>query len=338
VGVEEKCLATVIREGVTMNAHGVRLIYIVSLMLLAPGCVGLTAAQKAAIAEFSRATTAVGETTQSELTEMRERMIRTNQERLILRGPLPTLAFASSLDGNLTVSNVSVVVAAATALEGYGEMLEALVEDTQTKELHGAAEKFAASVKQVPNVTLSPGASDAISAVIVLGGQMLIEAKKAHAIKAIVPQAKPAIDQICDVLTRDFDFTKAGLAADLHAATEALHGAASAALQDAPSGGAASIDAALAVRAVSLPALQYSIQGRLRRDEILTRISAAAAAIKKANTALAAALEHDRFTLDDVKGLVGEATALKPAITELSKQAGQLLDRVKILAPGRMSR
>ena len=320
-----------------MNSRGVRLVSIVSLMLLASGCVGLTASQKAAIAEFSRATAAVGETTQTELTEMRERMIRTNQERLILQGPSVDLDFKKALDGKLTVDNVSVVVAAATALQGYGDMLEALVEDTQTKELHGAAEKFVTSLKQVPNATLSPGASDAISAAIVLGGQLLIEAKKARAIKAIVPATRPAIDQICDTLARDFDYKAAGLATDLHAATERLHGVASAAFQDAPPGGDAA-PAAIAARAVSLPALQYANQGRVRREEVLARISVAAAAIKKANAALADALEHDRWTLEDVKGLVGDAKALKPAITELSKRTGELLDRVKILGPARLSR
>ena len=322
-----------------MNSHSVRVIAVVSLMFLASGCLGLTASQKAAIAEFSRATAAVGETTQTELTEMRERMIRTNQERLILRGPSRDLDVASALDGTLTVGNVSVVVAAATALQGYGEMLEALVEDTQTKELHGAAEKFVTSLKQVPNVSLSPGASDAISAAIVLGGQVLIDAKKARAIKAIVPETRPAIDQICDTLTRDFDYKTAGLAADLGAATEALHGAASAAFQDTPRGGDAAVaQAAIFARAVSLASLQYAIQGRTRRQEVLARISAAAAAIKKANAALADALEHDRWTLEDVKGLVGDAKALKPAITELSKRTGELLDRVKILGPARLSR
>jgi len=322
-----------------MNSRSVRVVAVVSLMFLASGCVGLTASQKAAIAEFSRATAAVGETTQTELTEMRERMIRTNRERLILRGPSPSLNFSSSLDGKLTISTVSVVVAAATALEGYGEMLEALVEDTQTKELHSAAEKFVTSLKQVPNVSLSPGASDAISAAIVLGGQLLIEAKKARAIKAIVPQTRPAIDQICDTLARDFDFKTAGLAADLHDATELLHGAASAAFQDTPPGGdAATAPAAIAARSVSLPALQYAIQGRVRRDEVLARISAAVAAIKKANAALADALEHDRWTLEDVKGLAGEAKGLKPAITELSTRTGELLDQIKILDPARLSR
>jgi hypothetical protein len=194
-------------------------------------------------------------------------------------------------------------------------------------------------VKQVPEVTLSQGASDAISAVLVLGGQMLIEAKKAHAIKRIVPETKPAIDQICDTLARDFDFTKAGLAADLHAATESLHGAASVAFQDTPAGGGvAAAQAAIAARSVSVSALQYAVQGRLRRDEILGRISSAATAIKKANAALVEALEHDRWTLEDVKGLVGEAKELKPAITELSKQASELLDRVKILSPARLLR
>jgi hypothetical protein len=265
---------------------------------------------------------------------MRARMIRTNEERLILRGPLPDLSATSTLDGNLTVGNVVVVVAAATVIQTYGQMLEALVEDTQSKELHGAAEKFLASVQQVPNLTLSPGASDAIGSVIVFVGQRVIEAEKAHAIKQIVPKTKPAIDSICDTLTRDFDFQKAGLAADLSAATEALHGAASVAFQNiAPAGDAAATQAAIAARAVSLPALQYAVQGRVRRDEVLARISKAAAAIKKANASLADALENDRWTLEDFKGLVGEAKDLKPAIKELQTQATELLARVKVLAP-----
>jgi hypothetical protein len=306
-----------------------------SLAILVSGCtstLGLTASQKAAIGEFSRATAAIGETTQGELTEMRVRMIRTNEERLILRGPLPDLSSTSTLDGNLTVGNVLVVVTAATVVQTYGQMLEALVEDTQSKELRGAAEKFMASVQRVPNVSLSPEASGAIGAVIVFAGERVIEAKKAHAIRAIVPKTKPAIDTICDTLTRDFDFQKAGLAADLSAATEALHGAASVAFQNTPpSGDAAATQAAIAARAVSLPALQYAVQGRVRRDEVLARISKAATAIKKANASLAAALESDRWTLDDLKELVGEAKDLGPAIKELSAQASDLLARTKVL-------
>ena len=319
-----------------MASHWLRLVSVASLMFLGAGCgaAGLTASQKAAIGEFSRATAAVGETTQAELTDMRARMIRTNEERLILRGPLPDLSATSTLDGNLTVRNVLVVVAAATAVQTYGQMLEALVEDTQSKELRGAAEKFVASVQQVPNLTLSPEASDAIGAVIVFAGERVVEAKKAHAIKRIVPRTKPAIDRICDTLTRDFDFRQGGLAADLSAATEALHGAASVAFQNTPpTGDAAATQAAIAARAVSLPALQYAVQGRVRRDEVLARISTAAATIKKANASLADALENDRWTLEDIKEFVGETKVLMPAIKELSAQATELLARVKVLPP-----
>lgn len=324
-----------------MDSHWLRLILAVSLMLLGAGCGagGLTASQKAAIGEFSRATAAVGETTQAELADMRARMIRTNEARLILRGPQPDLSPTSSLDGNLTVGNLVVVVAAATAIQRYGEMLEALVENTQSKELRGAAEKFVASVQQIPNVTLSAGASDAIGAVIVFAGERIVEAEKAHAIKQIVPKTKPAIDQICDTLTRDFDYQQAGLAADLSAATEALHGAASVAFQNMPPpGDAAATQAAISARAVSLLGLQYAVQGRVRRDEILARISNAAAAIKKANASLADALENDRWTLEDVKEMVGEAKDLKPAIKELSMQATSLIERVKVLTPGTIAR
>lgn len=315
-----------------MDRYPVRLIAVLSLAVLGPGCAGLTASQKAAITEFSRATSAVGQTTQSELTDMRERMVQTNEKRLVLRGKDSGLAPAGPLDGNLTVSNVSVVVAAATALQGYGEMIEALAGDTQAAELRGAADKFTSSLGRVPNVKLSQGESDAIKAAVAFAGELYIEAKKARALKTIVPKAKPAIDGICDTLTRDFDFKQGGLAQALAAANESLFGAASAAFQDAPAGTEAS---AIGSRAFSLSALQYAVEGRLRQDEILARISSSASAIKKANAALAEALATDRLTLEDVKSVAGEAAMLKPAIIELSKQAGELLDRVKILTPAR---
>lgn len=316
-----------------------RLVIVAVTVSLLTGCAGLTASQKAAIAEFSRATSAVGETTKGELADMRARMIQTNEGRLILRGPLPTLVPASTLDGNLTVANVLVVSNAASALQSYGAMLEALVENTQDKELHSAAEKFLASVRSIPDVKLSAEASDAVSSVIVLAGRQLIEAKKAHAIRRIVPAAKPAVDAICDTLTRDFDYTKAGLAADLHAATEALHGAASVAFQDIPPpGDVAAVQAAIAARAVSLPALQYAVQGRLHRDEVLNRMASSAQAIKRANSALADALLKNDWGIEDVKGAVHESGDLKPALTELSKQASDLIERVNIFSPLRTLR
>src|SRR5262249_18732306 len=113
------------REGTGMRRDGFWLVAGLALTVLASGCttaLGLTASQKAAIGEFSRATAAIGETTQGELTEMRTRMIRTNEQRLILRGPLDNLSATSTLDGNLTVANVLVVVAAATAVGTYGQL------------------------------------------------------------------------------------------------------------------------------------------------------------------------------------------------------------------------
>jgi len=318
-----------------MRPEGLRLIAGVSLTILMSGCTGLTASQKAAIGEFSRATSAVGETTQRELTEMRARMIQTNEQWLILRGSATGLPLDRPLDGNLSVSTISVVVAAATALQGYGEMLEALVEDTQSKELQSAAGKFVTSLGRVPNVSLSAGASDAISAAIVFAGQRFIEAKKARALKTIVPETRPAIDRICDTLASDFNFKSAGLAADLDNANESLLSAAGSAVLGIAGGTDA---AAVAARSIAFPALQYAVQGRVRRDEVQAHVSMAVIAIKNANAALADALEHDRWTLADVKAAAGEVSALKPAIKELSKQAGELLDRVQILTPSAIIR
>ncbi len=108
--------------------------------------------------------------------------------------------------GRLAVDGVmgDETLAAIEAFQTRGGMLEALVEDTQATQLHSAAETFVTSLRKVPDVSLSLEASDAVSEAIVLGGETLVEAKKARAIKAIVPKTRPAIDRICDTLTRDF--------------------------------------------------------------------------------------------------------------------------------------
>jgi hypothetical protein len=320
-----------------MRRDGLGLVAALSLTILVSGCsaLGLTASQKAAIGEFSRATAAIGETTQGELTEMRARMIQTNEQLFILRGSATNLSPNGTLDGKLTVSTIVVMVAAATALQGYGEMLEALVEDTQAKELQTAAGKFVTSLSKVPNVDLSAGASDAISAVIVFAGERYIEAKKAHALKVIVPETRPAIDRICDTLASDFDWQSDGLAADLDTSNQLLQSAANSAVLDAAGGGTA---AAVNARSVALPALQYAVQGQVRRDEVQKRVSTSVTAIKKANAALADALANDRWSLEDVKAAASQAGALKPAIKELSEQASALLDRVKILTPSAIIR
>jgi hypothetical protein len=320
-----------------MRRDSLGLVAGLSLTILVSGCttLGLTASQKAAIGEFSRATAAIGETTQGELTEMRARIVQTNEQLFIIRGSASNLSPDGTLDGKLSVNTIAIVVAAATALQGYGEMLVALVEDTQAGELQSAAGKFVTSLSKVPNVSLSAGASDAISAVIVFAGERYIEAKKAHALKVIVPETRPAIDRICDTLASDFDWQSNGLAADLDTSNQLLQSAASSAVRDAAGGTDA---AAVVARSVTLPALQYAIQGRLRRDEVQKRVSTSVTAIKKANAALADALANDRWSLEDVKTAAGQASALKPAIKELSEQASALLDRVKILTPSAIIR
>jgi hypothetical protein len=303
-----------------------------SLMILVSGCtsLGLTASQKAAIGEFSRATAAIGETTQGELTEMRARLVQTNEQLFIIRGSASQLSPDGPLDGKLSVNTIAIVVAAATALQGYGEMLQALVEDTQASELQSAAGKFTTSLSKVPNVNLSAGASDAISAVIVFAGERYIEAKKAHALKVIVPETRPAIDRICDTLASDFDWQSNGLAANLDTQNQLLQSAASSAVRDAPG---STDGAAVVARSVTMPALRYAIQGRLRRDEVQKRVSTSVLAIKKANAALADALANDRWSLEDVKAAAGEVSALKPVMKELSEQASGLLDREKNHTP-----
>lgn len=142
---------------------GVCQMEVLVLVIVSTGC-GLTATQKAAIGQFSRATAAVGETTTDELAKMREGIIQTNTSTLIIIGedrpapsetmPQTALITPATVERQFTIQNISRIGHAAKALQSYGELLQALVEDTQAKELRGAAESFVANLKAVPDVSL----------------------------------------------------------------------------------------------------------------------------------------------------------------------------------------
>src|SRR5690349_9022315 len=116
---------------------------LVALSIVASGC-GLTTPQRAAVRSFSEATAALGEVTGSELIQLRDGTVAMNQQRLALTQPGPESGPIKSLEGQFTVEAVTARVQATDTIRTYGELRQALVDDTQEKELQTAADRFTA--------------------------------------------------------------------------------------------------------------------------------------------------------------------------------------------------
>ena len=302
---------------------------LLGLAIVSTGC-GLTAAQKAGIGQFSRATAAVGETTADELAKMREGVIQANTSTLIIIGedrpapgettPRMALITPATVERQFTIHNISRIGHAAKALQSYGELLQALVEDTQAKELRGAAEAFVANLKAVPGVSLEEKEAEAITAAVYAIGRMIVEMKKAKAVKTIVPTVAPHVDKITGLLAAEFDPNRDGsLGSAFRAAAERLRGEGATAFREANTP---------ADRAVILPAWEYGRTASLRSDEIHKRSSVAIAGIQKSHKMLVEAMKTDRWTAEDTKAIVSE---FDQEIKAVAKLTAELVERSKLL-------
>jgi len=292
--------------------------------------VPFTAAQRSAIGEFSRATAAVGETTSDELAKMRDGTIQANTSTLVIIGqdrpapgettPRTALITPATVERQFTVETTSRIRRAAKALQSYGELLQALVEDTQAKELRGAANAFVSNLQAVPGVSLQSSEADAITSAVYAVGRGLVEAKKARAVKTIVPTAAPHVTAITGLLGVEFDPDRDGsLASAFRAAAERLRAEGANAFRQAGSA---------ADRAVILPGWEYGRQASLRSDEIHKRSAQAVAGIQKSHALLVDALKHDQWTAEDVKSVVSE---FDKELKMLGRLTNELIDRTRLL-------
>ena len=183
------------------------LIILAVLTVLLSGC-ALTAAQKAAVSQFSDSAAALGDITSSELIAMRDGTVKMTMERLLLGGKSKDkeLGNQATLDRGFELKRVEAVSGAARALAAYGKSLGALVNDTQSADLKAASNEFIASLGRVPAATehINDQQLGAIGTVIQDVGGFWIEWKRKQAVETIVAKSQRAVEHLCDLLIRDF--------------------------------------------------------------------------------------------------------------------------------------
>lgn len=272
------------------------------------GC-ALTAKQKAAVSQFSDSAATLGDVTSSELKAMRDGTVKMTIERLLLGGKSkdPNLGDQTSLDRGFDLKRVETVSGATRALAAYGKSLAALVDDTQSAELKAASNEFVASLGRVPAAKekLTDKQLEAIGTVIQEVGGLWIEWKRKQAVTTIVKESRQAVDQLCDLLIRDFDPNKGWVAQQLQVIEDPLMAEATNGLYD----GRTYND-----RKVALEAFRLAHGNRMRRTWVLTRVTDAATAMKRANGALTQAVENSTWSIQDIQAFAERARSLQTAV------------------------
>lgn len=283
------------------------------LLAASTGC-ALSAAQKAAVSQFSDGAATLGDVTASELTAMRDGTVEMTKQRLLLGGKSkdPALGDQATLDRGFEMNRVETVSGAARALAAYGKSLAALVDNSQAAELRAASSEFVASLGRVPAARkqLSDQQLQAIGTVVQEVGGLWIEWKRRQAVTTIVKESRTAVDQLCGLLAGDFDPRRGWVALQLEVIEAPLIAEATNVLYDGRS---------YDERKIAATAVDLVHESRMRRTEILQRVTAAAIAMKKANDALAQAVESSAWSTSDIQTFAEHAQALRVAVKILVK-------------------
>jgi hypothetical protein len=261
------------------------------------------------VSQFSDSAATLGDVTSSQLKAMRDGTVEMTKQRLLLAGKTrdPNLADQTSLDRGFEVNRVETVSGAAQALAAYGKSLAALVNDSQSAELQAASRDLVASLGRVPEAKekLSDKQLEAIGTAVQEVGGLWVEWKRKEAVTTIVREARPAVDRLCDLLARDFAPGTGWVALQLQVIEDPLIAEATNVLYDGRS---------YDERKRASDAIDLVHGNRMRRTEVLKRVTDAAVAMKKANAALAQAVEDSAWSAQDIQAFAERAESLRAAV------------------------
>jgi len=264
------------------------------------GC-GLSAVQRGAVTEFSRATATLGATTSAELLRMRAKTIDMNERRLRLGAPTADQPDHTDLDENFDPAVVLVRMQAAEAVQDFGVLLLALVEASEEKPLEEASDRFVQSVRRLgsENRRLSDEQLEAVGKAVQAVGGLIVEAKRARAVKEIVGSSREQVARLLELLEGDLDPGANRLATQYLLTTERLLVAADGGLEGA--------------RPQAVEAMRLGMEERNRRDAVLAPAAQAVGRMRAAHARLAEVLEHDEVSLDDVRAFGASVRGLADA-------------------------
>lgn len=260
---------------------------------LAVSACGLTVSQKDAISQFSRASTTFGATVSSELIEMRTTVIELNTYVLALDPA--KLRDRDKLDAAFSLDRVSARVRAAQVIQTYGELLSAIVADTQEKELQAAAGNFTQSVRglDADRTKMSDSELQGVGQVVAALGGLWVEHKKANALKEIVPRAHPQVAELGRLFQSEFDSATGALARNFEATGQLAIRASDGVLDESRS--------TIVDRTLAATAQRRGLETSRKANALFPSLSAGATQMVDAHFRLVDSLSKDTFSIEDIK-------------------------------------
>lgn len=264
---------------------------VILCLLLLSAC-GLTQGQLEATRAFSSASEKLGDAAAREIPNIRQQVVEMNATRIALDSAMGTPRPAGDLDQAADLEDVAVRVKAAKLLKNYGTLLYGLASDSQKANLQKAADSLANAVDGLPEDYRVAG-SDALGAagkVVAKLGLLLVESKKAEAIKEIVATYADQVKLVAGKLRDDLDTRQGGKFASQLVSTQSDLATVARKALNAGTGGAAAAQALVLVQ-----------NNTDRAKTVLAQASEAADKAVKAHEALEEALSSNRIDLSAIK-------------------------------------
>ena len=284
------------------------------LVVTSSGC-ALTSTQKEATNSFALASAYIGDFSSNEFNHFRAATIDMNVTSIAIRGNAKLLDDKDrpNLDEALKPDTVIKRVRSAQALSSYGKLLLSLVNDTQEAELKQASNNFVDSFKSVSGkIKMSDSQLEGLGQLVQTIGSVLVEAKKADAVKAIVPAALADVDKLCDRLINDYSATALNVGQGFDATISNLVADASIALKDSSQ--------SYMDRLIAINGMKKAWEEREHLTIISVQAIETLKKLKAANSQLNLSIENDSLSINDIKAVGQDVNSLRTAITALSSE------------------
>lgn len=177
------------------------------------GC-GLTGDQRKAVTGFSSSVSDLGSASGDEFSQMQGTAVKLNTALYSAGDPALSSEIRQgsyrNLYGNFTPDRMALRIQLAQNLQKFGTLLNQLATTSETDQLSKAAGNLSASLKSLPPDLqfVSGNNADAIEKVVEEVGGILVEYKRANAIRSIIQLYNPQIIGACKLIHDDFDISQ----------------------------------------------------------------------------------------------------------------------------------
>jgi ribosomal protein L17 len=287
-------------------------VFVASCLLIAAsltGC-GLTSKQIIKAQSFGTATTYIGKLGEEEFVNIRNEIIEMNKELV----SIDNTKTASDLvfDRPTSPEETATRIAAAKALRSYGELLVKLATEDRTENLEKVANSLINNTSAALKKDLSDEKKGAINKIFVGLGSFWVEKKKADAVREIIPAYEQAVNELADMLTKDFSVDDDALGY-LKAYDTTAKRLKNASMRLVNAGDKYSV----LERDRAVQGLVLSEKAITRANEISKKTKEAISGLKKANIELVKVIKEEAYSTDDIK--------------EYAKQIQELVNMYQVL-------